>query len=431
MPVELNKLCIQGSRDFATTPTKTIFKMSSPYFFFHPVLAADCSWTALDWHSGAPLASEGTDLVRCFSESAAAPLANLLPMVVSVDPASLGQDAFVDGFETQQVVFILPAASLENHETMARCKQLRARGYRFGVYLEGIDQLREVPVCLFDFLRFDATFARQELSGFDYIHIKKAGFRKVAANVATHEMFDWLFDKGFDWYNSRFLTARNPHFGNEPDLTRLKLLKLLNLVKSDGDTHQIEEIFREEPKLSHNLLRLVNSVAVGARTKISNFSQAIAILGRRQLQRWLQLLVYANNLSDGNAPNPLMQFAAARGRQMELLSEAIDPKPSIPDLGDNAFMTGLFSLLDILINLPMSEITKELPLQDEVVEALNSPANGGIFGQLLSAIIAGESGNFAAAEVILSRLGINPAAHAKSQVTALYWASRINIENQD
>jgi len=61
-----------------------------------------------------------------------------------------------------------------------------------------------------------------------------------------------------------------------------------------------------------------------------------------------------------------MQLAAARGRQMELLCTAIVPKPDIPDLCDNAFMTGLFSLLDILINLPMSEILKELPLEDEV-----------------------------------------------------------------
>ena len=89
-----------------------------------------------------------------------------------------------------------------------------------------------------------------------------------------------------------------------------------------------------------------------------------------------------------------MQLAAARGRLMELLSVAIEPEPEIPDLSDNAFMTGLFSLLDVLINLPMKEILKELPLQPEVVDALNSPADDGILGQLLSAIIASESGNF-------------------------------------
>ena len=69
---------------------------------------------------------------------------------------------------------------------------------------------------------------------------------------------------------------------------------------------------------------------------------------------------------------------------MELLSAAIDPPPNIPELNDNAFMTGLFSLLDVLINLPMREILAELPLQGEIVDALISPDDGGVLGQVLS-----------------------------------------------
>lgn len=405
--------------------------MPSPYLFLRPILAADRSWVALDWQSVDPLATQGSDLVRSFAESTTAPLANMMSVVALVNPANLERDEFVNGFDPSQVVFVLPGSSLENPKTLERCKQLRTQGNRFGLQVDSADRLRKVPVALFDYLCLDASFARQVLSPADLSYAGDAGFQKIATNVSTHEMFRWLSDKGIDWSSSQFLSARDPQLGNEPDLTRLKLLKLLNLVKNDGDTREIEGIFREEPKLSYNLLRLVNSVAVGARTKISSFSQAIAILGRRQLQRWLQLLIYANNLDGGNAPNPLMQLAAARGRQMELLCAAIEPKPEVPDLCDNAFLTGLFSLLDILINLPMSEILKELPLENEVVEALKSPVHGGVLGQVLSAIIAGESDDFSAAETIFSDLGISPAAHAKSQVSALYWAARINMENQD
>ena len=405
--------------------------MPAPYFFFRPILAADRSWAAVDWQSGTPGNTENADVLRCFNESAVAPLANLLPLVVPVTPSDLELPVFTDTFDASQVVFILPPGCLENAQSMARCKQLRGQGYHIGLQMERTDILRKVPLASFDCLQFNAAFARQELSAIDLIYAKDAGFRKIATTVGSHEMFGWLSDKDFDWYDSHFLTAKNPLASKEPDLARLKLLKLLNLVKQDGDTREIERIFREEPKLSYNLLRLVNSVAVGARTKISSFSQAIAILGRRQLQRWLQLLIYANNLADGNTPNPLMQLAASRGRQMELLSAAIDPIPDIPDLSDNAFMTGLFSLLDVLINLPMNEILKELPMQDEVIEALTTPGNGGVLGHLLAAIVAGESGNFSAADTQLSRYGISPATHAKAQVTALYWAARINIENQD
>lgn len=407
--------------------------MSSPYFFFRPILAADSSWTAFNWQSTHPENTSSQDWIRGFSESAASPLANILPLLIQVKAEDLAQQAFTESFDPRQVVFILPTSCLDNTNTMARCKELRSLGYRLGVHLDSAGSVRQVPLASFDHLQFDAHFARLEMPAADLNYARDAGFRKIAASVNSHEMSEWLAEKGFDWCDSHFLTQRNPHCGRGPDMTRLKLLKLLNLVKNDGDTREIEAIFREEPKLSYNLLRLVNSVAVGARTHISNFSQAIAILGRRQLQRWLQLLIYANNLDDNNAPNPLMQIAAARGRQMEILIAAIEPKPSIPDLSDNAFMTGLFSLLEVLINLPMSEITKELPMQSEVLEALNSPsqAGAGILGQLLSAILAGESGNFEAAEAFYKRVGINPETHAKSQVTAYYWASRINIENKD
>ena len=405
--------------------------MPSPYTFFRPLLAADRSWTAFDWQSSAAFAGDANDVVRSFTESAAIPLADHQPLVVPVNPASLEQDAFVDSLGAGRVVFVLPSTSLENTRTLDRCRFLHGKGYRLAVQINDASLVRQVPLGTFSFLWLDAAFARHDLSTLDIAYIRDAGFKTITTNVGSHEMFGWLHDRAFDWYDSHFLVTRNPNSGREPDLTRLKLLKLLNIVKHDGDTHDIEAIFREEPKLSYNLLRLVNSVAVGARTKISSFSQAIAILGRRQLQRWLQLLIYANNLADGNAPNPLMQMAAARGRQMELLVATIEPQPNIADLTDNAFMTGLFSLLDILIELPMREILKELPMQDEVVSALTPPDHNGVLGQLLSAVIAGESGQFSSAEAILADLNISPATHAAAQVSALYWATRINIDHHD
>ena len=405
--------------------------MSAPYFFFRPILAVDRSWAAFDWQSAAPFATDSAELVRCFEELDSVTHGKLLPLVALLNPAAFEQASFFRNFDSRRVIFILPASSLENPSIVTQCSTLRAQGHRFGLCIDDSPQLTKASVSAFDYLWIDAAFARQELSASDLLYSEGMGFQKIAANVGSHEMHGWLTDKNFDWSDSHFLTSHNPLGAREPDLTRLKLLKLLNIVRQDGDTREIEEVFREEPKLSYNLLRLVNSVAVGARTRISNFSQAIAILGRRQLQRWLQLLIYANNLADGHAPNPLMQIAAARGRQMELLCIALTPRPSNPELCDNAFMIGLFSLLEILINLPIKEILAELPMQDEVTSALTARAQGGVLGQLLAAIIAGEAGDFSDAEAILGKLGINAATHAKAQLAALHWASRININESD
>ena len=66
------------------------------------------------------------------------------------------------------------------------------------------------------------------------------------------------------------------------------LLKLMTLVTSDADTDEIEALIKRDPNLSYQLLRLVNSVAFAPGKKIASFGQAIALLGRRQLQRHLQ-----------------------------------------------------------------------------------------------------------------------------------------------
>jgi len=86
------------------------------------------------------------------------------------------------------------------------------------------------------------------------------------------------------------------------------------------------------------------------------------VLGRRQLQRWIQLLLYT--VGDAASQNsPLLQLAASRGRLMELLAKA--QRPGSGDYHERAFMVGILSLLDALLGLPMTEILSQLSLNSE------------------------------------------------------------------
>lgn len=403
--------------------------MHSPYFFLHPLIAASHGWVAFDFNAGSDSRPTCQSYVDCIKTANATSLGIAHPLIIPVKPDWLEHKELMASLEPRQVIFMLPAEALGNEKALATSKNLRAQGYHLGVQITDPKTAKHIPFAAFDHVSMRADFAHDELPASAITHLAEAGFRKIATHVDSHEMYGWLTAKGFALCQSSFLSVRNPASGRQPDLARLKLLKLLSIVEHDGDTREIESIFREEPKLSYNLLRLVNSVAVGARTRISNFSQAIAILGRRQLQRWLQLLIYANNLAEGNSPNPLMQLATTRGRLIELLCKSIEPPPGNPEHCDNAFMTGLFSLLDVLINMPMPEILKELPLQDEVVEALRDPLHSGPLGKLLLIVTQAEAGNFAAVEDLLEELDISADTHAAAQVLALHWASRINTDH--
>lgn len=244
----------------------------------------------------------------------------------------------------------------------------------------------------------------------------------VATNVHSRADYHWGQNNAWSLSTSEFLLSRT-HGGTRADMTRLKLLEILALIAEDADTGALEEILRQEAKLSYSLLRLVNSAAIAPRSPITSFAQAINLLGRRQLQRWLQLLVFADP-NNGHHPNPLLQKAAARGRLMELLAPALTPSPIMDNLADAAFMVGVFSLLDVLLNMSMSEVLQQLPLALSVQKALSEHA--GPLGELLQILCLAESRDLKAASAALEQSGLDGDAFVDAQLAALSWAARIH-----
>lgn len=398
------------------------------------MLGPDRCWSALHWQTNAADRVTPGELIDCFNASGLAALADRMPLLLPIDPEWLtsgefefeSEFKFVEKFRAGQAIFVLPARALDAPAVLSECAALRLHGYHFALHVEHVEAIRCAPLNAFDHLLLDASFARNDLPPPDLVYCERMGLTRIATKVTSPALFDWLAAKRFALCDSSFLTTPDTARAADPDAARIKMLKLLSLIAQDAETRAIEEVFREEPKLSYNLLRLVNSVAIGGVTQISSFNQAIALLGRRQLQRWLQLLIYAKQFGSNQEPNPLMQLAAARGHQMELLCAALAAPPDIPDLGGAAFMTGIFSLLDVLLKLPISEILDALPLQDAVIAALGE--RRGVLGELLAAVQAGEAGDHARAAAIFATLGIPPASHAAAQSTAFFWASRINLE---
>lgn len=144
------------------------------------------------------------------------------------------------------------------------------------------------------------------------------------------------------------------------------LLRLLALVVEDADTPAIEEAIKIEPGLTLNLLRLTNSVDQRSIVRITSLRHAITVLGREQLQRWLQLLLYAGrNDNTTSGANALLQLAATRGRLMELLAERV--QSSNREFADQAFMTGILSLMPALLGVTMATILAQLPVATHVL----------------------------------------------------------------
>lgn len=197
--------------------------------------------------------------------------------------------------------------------------------------------------------------------------------------------------------------------------SRTLALQLVERVARDADTHEIEALLRQDPALSYQLLKVVNSLGAGAGRRITSFAQALMILGRQQLRRWLNLMLFAARDGDVRS-GMLLARVAMRARALELLAKEHGCDKLTQE---QAFMTGMFSLLGALFGMPLAEVLAPLSLGDAVQAALLDHA--GELGDLLALIELAERGDHAGVAARLAALDLDPAAFNKVMLDATGW----------
>lgn len=222
------------------------------------------------------------------------------------------------------------------------------------------------------------------------------------------------------WYMSPPAKA----VGNQA-ISRTLALQLVQLVAADGENREIEEVFRRDPALSYQLLRLVNSLAIGAGRHITSFSQAIMMLGRKQLRRWLNLMVFASREGDKRS-TMLLAKVAIRARAMELLARAAGLDVS---LQEQSFMVGMFSLLGVLFGLSLEEVLRPLDIGNVMRAAVLS--REGQLGNLLAMLEMVERAEFSAVRSQLEAMQVSPTDFNLMLVQACNWTLGVVRDNSE
>ncbi|MFZ4534671.1 EAL and HDOD domain-containing protein [Propionivibrio sp.] len=206
---------------------------------------------------------------------------------------------------------------------------------------------------------------------------------------------------GFRLFQGHFFAHPEIVSGRRLSASQAGLIQLINLASGDSETVRIEEGIKHEPALAINLLRIVNSVGHGLSRRTTSLRHAITLLGRRQLQGWLQLLLMtpAGKTPDASR-SPLLQVAALRGRMMEMLIGQSHPRDG--KLADQAFITGIMSMMPAALGLPMNEIFEQITLEPEVMEALSSHA--GMLGKTLALLECFDADDGQGCDVLLGQL---------------------------
>ncbi|TXI29242.1 MAG: HDOD domain-containing protein [Nitrosomonas oligotropha] len=311
-----------------------------------------------------------------------------------------------------------------NDEIIQRCSFLKQKGYQLALSnVTHLDARFDRIMPLINVVKINITALSQQ----DLLSLVKRLRRwpvlLLAEKVESQEIARNCIALNFQMLQGFYFAKPEIISGKRIDPSKLSLLKLLLLVVRESEVGEIENELKYQPGLSYNLLRMVNSAANGLPSTINSIKRAIMILGRKQLQRWVQILLYAAKQRDGGTSDALMQTATVRGKLLE--SIAIADRPHDKNHQDRAFMVGVLSLLDTLLGIEMSELVSTLSIQKDMSEALLT--RRGSLGYQLALIEAYEKGE---SEIVLSMLPelgfLSMEEFIRLELEATAWAHRIS-----
>ena len=321
------------------------------------------------------------------------------------------------------VLEILKNVAIDD-DIIHRCMELKKKGYQ--IALSNVTQLNsqfERLLPLVNVVRVNVNTLGQNALANLVRNLKRWPVLLLAEKVESLDMAKRCIALNFDMLQGFYFAKPEIISGKRIDPSKLSLLKLLLLVVKDSEVSEIENELKYQPGLSYNLLRMVNAAASGLPNKINSIKRAIMILGRKQLQRWIQILLYAAKQRSGDSSDVLMITAAMRGKLLELIAMA--DRPHDKNHQDRAFMVGTLSLLDTLLGIEMSKLVETLSIQKDMSEALLS--RRGYLGRQLQLIESHEKGEFEQTTAILSELGFLSFDELTTmELEATTWANRLS-----
>ncbi len=282
----------------------------------------------------------------------------------------------------KQLILDLPDDLVVDNRLTESLKALKKLGFRLS--LGGVDNLTGLQplLPLADIFRVDVL--RMQDKPLDKL-IKFLRTHKQlslqALKIETTDQYRSYCDKGFDYFQGYFLSRPRDYVSKDLPANKVAILSLLAVAHNpETSLDDIEAKISQDVALSYKLLKLINSPFFSVSRKVDSARQAIVLLGRDEICRWISLIALSS-ISD--EPVAMMEIALLRARLCEQLA-------SSAGLPTNSYFTvGMFSALDILMKQPIQKILAKLPLSVEVSSAILEQQ--GVLGEALLCTLAVEN----------------------------------------
>lgn len=336
---------------------------------------------------------------------------------VNVDTTGLMSD-FIHFLPNDKVILEVLESVEPTPDVLKRVQELKQAGYKFALddvagESDAVTALRP----LMDVIKVDIKQIERGSLPALARNLRNPNQKLLAEKVETVEEFRECMDLGFEYFQGYYFARPVILSGKKITPSQLSIMHLLDLLNQDADQREVERSVKHDPLISLNLLRLVNTPAVGARFRINSVGHALIVLGRRQLQRWLQILLYVKG---SEFDSPLLQMATTRGKTMELVMGHVRPSERVA--ADIGFTVGIMSLMDALFSVRMGEILDSVNVLDEVRDALlHREGDYGDVLRLIELIERAQEGRELTG--ILHKLDLAPSALYALQREAFEWVN--------
>lgn len=347
---------------------------------------------------------------------------------INVDASVLLSD-FIRFLPKDKVVLEVLETVEVTPELLARVGHLQRDGYRFAlddVVAETEHVERLLP--LVDIVKLDlAQLAEDELV--QLCHRFKARHKiMLAEKVESQAQFERGAAAGCDYFQGFYFARPVILRGRRLSPSQLAIVRLLAQVTSNAPLQALEETLKRDATLGLGLLRFMNrrTAHENPQPRIESISQALAVLDRCELYRWLQVLLHSEIETVQDRSTVLLTLATTRGRLMELLARKI--RPGKQDIADVAFTAGLLSLVDALFDMPFAGILQHVEVSAQIRDALMH--RSGLFGEMLTLVESVERVKEAGARIpaLLKQFGLTVEDLNALQVAAFEWSNTVAEE---
>jgi c-di-GMP-related signal transduction protein len=304
-------------------------------------------------------------------------------------------------------------------EIIGICRELRQDGYLLALDDFLGDPKLQPLVDLAHYLKVDFTLldadgrkrVAQQFSG--------NGVALLAEKVETQQDLDEARHLGYTYFQGYFFCK--PSMLETRDIPGNKLIQLQLISAVTGpelNYDAIESLLKQEPSLLYRLLRYLNSPALGLRSEVHSIRNAIALLGDREFRRWISIFAVVA-MSSGKPPE-LIHTALTRA----YFCEEFSASAGLREKSSSMFLMGLLSVSDALLDKPIGDVLKSLPIDADIKSALCGGENR--YRDLYEVLLALEHAEWPKLTSFTERLGCPEDTVPDSYQSALQKASAIS-----